>query len=524
MGVNGLIKLLNDSIAKKNIRDFAGKRVAIDCSCWIHKGCIRYAREIICNGTVPDGLIQYIFNRLKVLTDNLIKKEDILVVFDGLELPIKGSTNRNRERKRHENIKIAYEYLHQHEDEKADVYFQRGISITYGMIVKIIDRLKIERYNYMVSAYEADAQIAFLIHHNIVHAVITEDSDLLAYGCDNILLKFDYNGNCDCISTSSVLNANPLFTSFTMDQFILFACVAGCDYMDKIHNVGIKTAYKLIHSLHNADVYSVIDSLVAEDYLRNSAYISLITKQLTEAYLTFKHQTVIDPLTSTMVPLSPIGAVEGYSSSYDFLGPIIGPSTSTISTEDPEFVINLATGRVNFTDVTQQLHNYCQKPVVEVDIANAQSYSCGHGSDNKSRSKLIMSASEYTSDFVSNDFITMYRRKKLLHGESSGNTANVTSHKANNATTATPFFTHMNERTLDDQYKHDADVRGAGEYHHNPQLLSLTHNIQHAQYQDIKCSIDSNGYDTCESLLPERLKMVGSKVRRGISYWDNVLK
>jgi hypothetical protein len=34
-----------------------------------------------------------------------------------------------------------------------------------------------------VAPYEADAQMAYLARNGAVHAVITEDSDLLAYGC-----------------------------------------------------------------------------------------------------------------------------------------------------------------------------------------------------------------------------------------------------------------------------------------------------------------------------------------------------
>jgi len=36
---------------------------------------------------------------------------------------------------------------------------------------------------FVVAPYEADAQMAYLARNGAVHAVITEDSDLLAYGC-----------------------------------------------------------------------------------------------------------------------------------------------------------------------------------------------------------------------------------------------------------------------------------------------------------------------------------------------------
>ena len=45
----------------------------------------------------------------------------------------------------------------------------------------------------MVAPYEADAQLAYLSISKIVDVVITEDSDLLAFGAPRILYKVDYS-------------------------------------------------------------------------------------------------------------------------------------------------------------------------------------------------------------------------------------------------------------------------------------------------------------------------------------------
>lgn len=50
--------------------------------------------------------------------------------------------------------------------------------------------LKSAEVEYIVAPYEADAQMAFLALNGQVHAVITEDSDLLAYGCPRVSLKW----------------------------------------------------------------------------------------------------------------------------------------------------------------------------------------------------------------------------------------------------------------------------------------------------------------------------------------------
>lgn len=43
-----------------------------------------------------------------------------------------------------------------------------------------------EKVRYVVSPYESDAQIAFLLDKGLAHFAITEDSDLLAYGCNKV--------------------------------------------------------------------------------------------------------------------------------------------------------------------------------------------------------------------------------------------------------------------------------------------------------------------------------------------------
>lgn len=50
--------------------------------------------------------------------------------------------------------------------------------------------------SYVVAPYEADAQLAYLERQGIVDGIITEDSDLLVFGCNNVLFKMDTDGKC----------------------------------------------------------------------------------------------------------------------------------------------------------------------------------------------------------------------------------------------------------------------------------------------------------------------------------------
>ena len=61
---------------------------------------------------------------------------------------------------------------------------------------------------FIVAPYEADAQMAYMAVNEDVHAVITEDSDLLAYGCPRVrLLHTDTTINV-CMHVCSTQSAS----------------------------------------------------------------------------------------------------------------------------------------------------------------------------------------------------------------------------------------------------------------------------------------------------------------------------
>lgn len=63
-----------------------------------------------------------------------------------------------------------------------------------------IDYLKYKQYKYFVAPYEADAQLAYLYKQNWVQVIVTEDSDLIAYGCKKIIKGIRFNGICQYIN------------------------------------------------------------------------------------------------------------------------------------------------------------------------------------------------------------------------------------------------------------------------------------------------------------------------------------
>ena len=59
----------------------------------------------------------------------------------------------------------------------------------------LIKALQVLEVEYYVAPYEADAQLAYLWLKGYVQVVFTEDSDLLAFGCQKVFFKMDSDGN-----------------------------------------------------------------------------------------------------------------------------------------------------------------------------------------------------------------------------------------------------------------------------------------------------------------------------------------
>mmetsp|Transcript_12550 Transcript_12550/g.1878 ORF Transcript_12550/g.1878 Transcript_12550/m.1878 type:complete len:93 (-) Transcript_12550:1378-1656(-) len=85
----------------------------------------------------------------------------------------------------------------------------RSVSVKSEMVIRLIQELKKQGFECIVSPFEADAQLAFLTKIGYVDAAISEDSDLLPFGCKNVLYKYQFSGNFQLIKLDS-LKTHPL--------------------------------------------------------------------------------------------------------------------------------------------------------------------------------------------------------------------------------------------------------------------------------------------------------------------------
>ncbi len=76
--------------------------------------------------------------------------------------------------------------LREGNEAKARELFNQAVDITPKMAHQLIKRLQAANIEYVVAPYEADAQMAFLSIIGDVDCIITEDSDLLAFGSQKV--------------------------------------------------------------------------------------------------------------------------------------------------------------------------------------------------------------------------------------------------------------------------------------------------------------------------------------------------
>ncbi|XP_011072989.1 exonuclease 1 isoform X2 [Sesamum indicum] len=271
--------------------------------------------------------LKYFMHRINMLRHYEITP---VVVFDGGNIPCKATTEDERNRRRKANRDMAMEKLKDGDANTASELFQRAVSVTPLMAHQLIQTLRSENIEFVVAPYEADAQLAYLAgleaEEGGVVAVISEDSDLLAYGCPAIVFKMDRYGNGEEIMLNKVFDAVghvPSFKNFDRELFTGMCVMAGCDFLPSVPGIGIAKAYNLVAKYRNlARVLSVLKfekgKLMPEDY--ETAF--------KEAVAVFQHARVYDIVSKQLKPLKPLPAelLQYQNEELDFLGPDLKPS------------------------------------------------------------------------------------------------------------------------------------------------------------------------------------------------------
>jgi len=245
MGIRGLNNMIKkyapESILFKSIKSYSGSIVAIDCSILLYK--FKYASKD------ENSHLVGIVNRIKFYLTN-----DILpvFVFDGFPIEAKKKTIQKRNDTKEklyvklDELKLKVSEIEINETEKQEINQEiirvssQIITIKKCHIDEVKELLDLSGIPYFFAPDDAEKYCAFLQKNGLVDYTVTDDTDALTFGCKKILKT--------SISKLIEIDTDVVLEKFgmTMDMFIDFCILSGCDYTETINQIGPVTSFNLI--------------------------------------------------------------------------------------------------------------------------------------------------------------------------------------------------------------------------------------------------------------------------------------
>lgn len=306
MGIKDLLPQLKSITKECNIKDFCGKSIAIDGCSWLYKASYTCSRELALFGSVTPAYWNFLNKYLSLLREAGITRA--LFVFDGCECPSKRQENIRRKEKKKHHLVMAQQFEASGDMIKAYSYFNRAVSISFDIKREFMQLIFSQGMTAIVAPYEADAQLAYFAINNIVDVVISEDSDLLVYGCPLVLYKLDSLGFGDLIRHEDIPQSSQLsFKSWSTFQFTVFCCLLGCDYCPRIPYIGVKTIHTIVSA--SSDFDAIEHQIKRQCCIKRLIYnFEDIANSLKNAILVFKHHIIYNPFKKRTEPLNPFEA------------------------------------------------------------------------------------------------------------------------------------------------------------------------------------------------------------------------
>ena len=361
MGVQRLHQFVETAKQNIHISAFANKTVAVDVSGWLHRGLFNCALDIE-RAQKTDFFLEFVLRNLKVLQDHKVTP---LVVFDGAVLPQKeerAKAEGGRSGSRAEAREQAIALLRQGKQQEALQKLGKAVSVSPWMSTLLIEELKKRSIPFVVAPYEADPQLAFLVKTGTRHkessahihtaayvfllrllphtlspllsftlsgqcaAAISDDSDLLAYGCPKTLYNFnELTGRCMMVVYEDLRGCESTKGHFLFDgrwagewddwsvngMLINLCILSGTDYLPNRKGIGITGAHEALRA-HKGDVRRALSSppTAKQPSLKNKAKfgsgaeLDAYLLQMDRVRAVFTHALVYDSMRHRVVPLN----------------------------------------------------------------------------------------------------------------------------------------------------------------------------------------------------------------------------
>lgn len=319
MGVTGLLGLLKSIQKPCNLKEFKGQTIGVDAYGWLHRGAVACAMELAL-GKPTTKFVDFAMHRVRMLLHFGVKP---YIVFDGDRLPSKAATEASRADRRQKSTTAGLELLRVGKVSMAYQELQKAVDVTPMMARMLIDELRMMRVDYVVAPYEADSQLAYLESKGFIDAIVSEDSDLLVFGARCLLTKLDQYGECVMVRQADFSSCREVnLGGWTPVEFRRMAILSGCDYLEGIHRMGLKTAYRLVRK------YKTVDRIIRGAQLEAKLRIPpRYLEDFRQAEMTFLYQYVFCPEVQQLVNLT-TPDTKGQLDGVTYIGAFIEPEVA----------------------------------------------------------------------------------------------------------------------------------------------------------------------------------------------------
>lgn len=255
MGVRNLLKIVHllrvrvrgAEDLESRLRGLGVDTLVIDASCWLHRAKLRGGFALACRGNTELAVASFLkyFAVLAGLTVRCV------FVFDGATPELKRDTHAARRVAARDCTERGVKLL---ANEGGNLGLRARLVgaalVLRGLEASVLQRdvekaiAKVTNFSCEQAAFEADAHLARLALEGAGRvAVVTEDSDLIVYGCPLVLFKF-WAGGFSLFERASREQETIIFLG---DDFALFCVLSGCDYFRR-RGVGSAEALRVCSS------------------------------------------------------------------------------------------------------------------------------------------------------------------------------------------------------------------------------------------------------------------------------------
>lgn len=260
MGVR-LLQTFLDSLKNKNVkqihlRELNGKKIAVDISIYLYR--FKTTNQLLENIYLMCSIFRY-YNIHPIF------------VFDGKPDEYKREILEKRYLARMQakrDIEILEQKMNknkfQHKfQEKLNELRKKSVSIKKSDVLDVKNLLDVYGMTYVTAKREADEVCAALYLKNKVYACLTEDTDIMAYGCTRIIRYFSLmKHTCVMYNMTNIIHD----IQMSPKTFKELCCCSGNDYLQSSKNIFN------YYDLYIKNVNSIDDNYL--NWLSNNKYIS----------------------------------------------------------------------------------------------------------------------------------------------------------------------------------------------------------------------------------------------------------